>query len=271
MNKLDVIVSVITPLYNGKNYIENALRSVLAQTYKNIETIVVDDGSCDGGMDLVRNLGNAIVFLSKNNGGAGSAIQFGLRHTHGKYIAFCDQDDWYLPEKLQKQVEYLEDHNDIDLVYSDAYIGDENDAITKYTWTQIRKVVPCEGGYKECVKELFKRNFICAPLVVMVRKSALDAIGGVREEYTGAYDYDVWFRLLKNGSRFGYINEPLAVWRSHSQNESRNIRKAKRIQTKILLDFLKQSPFFIVRHPMLVFIKMMRIIGAFVLNFNPYR
>ena len=273
-NKSMPKISILSPLYNSTSFIGWAIQNIQSQTIQDFEMLTVDDGSTDDTKEVVRKFiekDPRIKYFYKENGGAGSAVAEGLLHAHGEYIAFCDQDDWWLPEKLEKQIHFLEEHQDIDLVYSDAYIGDAHGALMRHTWMQTRKVVPCEGGYTECAKELFKRNFICAPLVVLVRKSALDKIGGIHTAYLGAYDYDVWFRLLECGSRFGYIAEPLAVWRSHTQNESRHIRKAKKMQLKILCAFLKRNPLFVLQHPLLVSVKMMRIFGAFLLNFNPYK
>ena len=266
-------VSIITPFYNGSKYIRKCVQNIQAQTFSDSEHIIVNDGSSASESITLQNIVNSVsmmIVVSKENKKQASAVNDGIRNCHGEYITFCDQDDWYLPGKLQRQVEYLDNHKEIDLVYSDAYVGDENGNITDRTWMQTRSVTPCVGGYKECAKELFKRNFICAPLVVMVRKSALDAVGGVKEEYIGAYDYDLWFRLLENGSKFGYIQEPLAVWRSHIQNESRNIRKAKKLQFLILTTFLKRNPWFIIKHPMLVLFKYLRMFLGNLIEFNPY-
>ena len=269
---MNVKVSAIIPVYNGEKFVHHAVTHIYNQNSFGLEIIVVDDGSHDNSADLLKeNFGDKIVLLKKNNGGAGSAVSRGLGVATGEYIAFCDQDDWWLPNKLEKQVKYLDEHKDIDLVYSDAYIGTEDGQITQKTWMQRRGVFPCEGGYKECAASLFKRNFICAPLVVMVRRSALDAIGGIDGKYTSAYDYDLWFRLLESGSKFGYINEPLAVWRAHSQNESRNIRKAKKLQFLILTAFLERNPRFIIRHPASVLFKYLRMFLGDLVEFNPYR
>ncbi|MCL5012040.1 MAG: glycosyltransferase [Patescibacteria group bacterium] len=268
-----VKVSIISPFYNGSKFIGECVRNVHSQSFDDFEYIIVNDGSNARETAFLKNMisgfGRASI-ISRNNGGQAAAVDDGVRNTNGKYVAFCDQDDWWLPGKLVKQVEYLDNHKDIDLVYSDAYIGDENGNISDKTWMQTRRVTSCVGGYNECVVELFKRNFICAPLVVTIRKSALDAVGGINRKYTSAYDYDLWFRLLEHGSRFGYINEPLAVWRSHSQNESGNIRRAKKNQFLILTAFLKRNSKFIIKHPVLILSKYMRMFLGGLIKFNPY-
>ncbi len=272
-NKSMPKISILSPLYNSTSFIGWAIQNIQSQTIQDFEMLTVDDGSTDNTKEVVHKFiekDPRIKYFYKENGGAGSAVAEGLLHAHGEYIAFCDQDDWWLPGKLVKQVEYLDNHKDIDLVYSDAYIGDENGNISDKTWMQTRRVTSCVGGYNECVVELFKRNFICAPLVVTIRKSALDAVGGINRKYTSAYDYDLWFRLLEHGSRFGYINEPLAVWRSHSQNESGNIRRAKKNQFLILTAFLKRNSKFIIKHPVLILSKYMRMFLGGLIKFNPY-
>ena len=103
----------------------------------------------------------------------------GIKIANGEYIAFCDQDDWWLPGKLQKQIIYLKSHPETGMVYSDAYMGDEVGNILKRTWMQSRSVIPRFGGYDNCAAELFRRNFVCAPLVMLVRKKVFDAIGSL--------------------------------------------------------------------------------------------
>ncbi|TSC52049.1 MAG: glycosyl transferase family protein [Parcubacteria group bacterium LiPW_41] len=266
-------ISVITPFYNGSKFIKKCIQGVQSQSVTDFEYIIIDDGSEDEELLMLKGaskeFSNVTIFSTKNEKQA-AAVNFGIKQAGGEYIAFCDQDDWWLPEKLEKQAKFLDEHQDIDLVYSDAFLGDEAGTLRHETWMQSRKVFVCTGGYTECAKKLFERNFICAPLVVMVRSNALLAIGGINEQYTSAYDYDLWFRLLEWGSKFAYLDEPLAVWRSHSQNESGDVRRAKKIQTKILLNFLIRNKKFVFKHPILVVIKFFRILLGFLVNYNPY-
>jgi len=152
------------------------------------------------------------------------------------------------------------------MVYSDAYLGDEAGSILKKTWMQSRTVMPRFGGYDNCAAELFRRNFVPAPLVMLVRNKLFDAIGVMDETLRSAYDYDFLFRYLESGNIIGFIDEPLAVWRTHEGQESKGIRRAKRSQAKILYHFLLRHPDFITKHPLMVIKKISFTAGGFLFN-----
>jgi len=267
-------VSVITPFYNGSKYIKECIESVNSQSFLDIEHIIVDDGSREEELSILRDISKEfsnIVIFSKKNEKQAAAVNFGIKQAKGEYIAFCDHDDWWIKDKLEKQVKFLEENKNVGLVYSDAFIGDEKGNILSETWMQSRGVLPHEGGYSECIKDIFHKNFVCAPLIMLVRKSVFDAMGLMDEKMTSAYDYDFLVRFLEAGYKLGFIKEPLAVWRVHSGQESGDIRKAKKMQAMILFGFLMRNKKFLIQHPALVFEKIVKTIFAYILNFNPYR
>lgn len=254
-------VSIITPFYNGSQYIQKCIEGVQAQSFKDFEHIIVDDGSAESEHKFVSDIAvkyPGIIFISQKNSGQASAVNAGIKIAKGEYIAFCDQDDWWSPEKLKTQVDFIETHSDVDLVYSDALMADADGFILKETWMQSRVVAPCVGGYKGCVVSLFNRNFICAPLVVLARRGIFSKIGLLNEKTVSVYDYDFWFRMLEAGCKFGYIDKPLAVWRTHAGQGSRKIRTIKRLQLMILLHFLFRRPDFFATHPVLALKKLIK-------------
>lgn len=260
-------VSIITPFYNGKKFIQTALESIAKQTYKDFEYILVNDGSGENVSGMVKKiLGGKGIYLEQKNEGQASATNLGISVSKGEYIAFCDQDDWWLPEKLEKQVAFLEKNPNIAMVYTDAFTADKGGVLSKETWMESRRVFPCAGSYTECGARLFNRNFIPAQLTVLIRKSVFDSIGLFNKIFSSAYDYDYWFRLLEAGYSVEYIKTPLAVWRTHLSQESRNIRKAKRMQMGIIKQFLKRKPDFIIRHPILVIKKIIKTYLGLILN-----
>ncbi len=249
-------VSIITPVYNGEKYLKQSLESIQSQSYKDFEHIIVDDGSSDNSAAIIREISPHATYIYQKNKGQAAAVNTGLRATRGEYVGFCDQDDWWLPEKLKRQVAFLDAHPDIDLVYCDAFLGDGKGTVMETTWMQSRQVSFCAGSYQQCAARLFKRNFIAAPLVVLMRRSIFDRQGLLNERFSSAYDYDYWFRMLEAGMAFGALREPLAVWRTHLGQESRNLKKAKRMQWGILTQFLARNPRFIFAHPLLVAYKL---------------
>ncbi|XOB46585.1 MAG: glycosyltransferase family 2 protein [Candidatus Nealsonbacteria bacterium] len=245
-------VSVITPLYNSKKYIEKAIKSVLNQTYKDFESIIIDDGSTDGSGELVKDkFGDKVKYVYQENKGAAAAVNKGISLSQGDYIAFCDSDDWWLPEKLEKQVKFLEANQNFGLVYSDAFLAKDG-ILTRKTWLQSRKVLPCSGGKEKCLVSLFSKNFIPAPLTILIKKSVIDRVGLFNENFSSTYDYEYWFRNLEVGIPIAFLDEPLVVWNSRVGQGSRRIRKMKWAQIKILREFLIRNPKFIKDHPLLV-------------------
>lgn len=131
---LTPLISIIIPLYNSERFIAQTLESVLTQTYRNIEVIVVDDASTDGGCDIVRRYGaddsRVNLILSETNfGGPARPRNIGIENAKGEFIAFVDADDVWKPHKLQTQLDFLMHNPDIDLVYSPAEIIDEHGGI----------------------------------------------------------------------------------------------------------------------------------------------
>ena len=104
---MDPLVSIIVPVYNGANYMREAIDSALAQTYSNIEIIVVNDGSNDGGKtrDIALSYGNKIRYFEKENGGVSTALNLGIKNMGGAYFSWLSHDDVYLPEKVQVEID----------------------------------------------------------------------------------------------------------------------------------------------------------------------
>lgn len=254
-------VSVITPFYNGSQYIQKCIENIQTQSFKDFEHIIIDDGSAKSENKFVSDIAakySNIIFISQKNGGAASAVNAGIKIAKGEYIAFCDQDDVWLPEKLKEQVEYLEGHADVGMVYSDAFVIDGEGRRMGKTWMESRAVNYTEGGYGECAEKLFVKNFICAPLVVLMRKNIFNQVGFLEEKFSSAYDYDYWFRILEAGFSVGFINEPLASWRTHGGQESARVRKQKKITFRIWWAFLSRRPDFFFAHPFVVFKKIIK-------------
>ena len=266
-------VSVIIPFYNGSRYIGKCIEAIQGQSFGDFEHIVVDDGSIASERefvaDFIKKLPN-IILISQKNSGQAAAVNAGIKIAKGEYIAFCDQDDWWLPEKLKEQVKFLGTHNDVAMVYGDAFLGDEKGRVLNETWMQSRKVDYVGGNYEECVAKLFNRNFIPAPVAVLIRKNVFDKIGLFDEKFSSAYDYEYWFRMLEAGYKIGYIEKPLAVWRTYPEQESHKIKKIKKMLMVIIFDFLKRKPEFILQHPVKSIFKLIRVSGAYLTNYDPY-
>jgi|TARA_B100000315_G_scaffold257598_1_gene306921 hypothetical protein len=131
IDKLIPKVSIIIPVFNGSDYLSEAIDSALAQTYDNVDVIVVNDGSSDGGKteDIAKSYGGKITYCYKDNGGVSSALNFGIANMKGDYFCWLSHDDLFLPQKIEKQVSFLHEYN-LKACYSKAYIIDSQGEIT---------------------------------------------------------------------------------------------------------------------------------------------
>ena len=114
------LVTVVIPTYNRADYIAETIESVLSQTYRNIEVIVIDDGSTDGTAQVVAPFIPRVSYVQQENAERGASRNHGLRLARGKYVAFLDSDDVWLPTKVADDVAYLEARPDVGLIHTDA-------------------------------------------------------------------------------------------------------------------------------------------------------
>jgi glycosyltransferase involved in cell wall biosynthesis len=260
-------VSVVIPLYNGAIYIRRAIETLLAQTYKDFEIVVIDDGSSDASRDIVMafsELDKRVRYFYQKNEGIVGALNHGLSRASGEYIAFCDQDDWWLPEKLKIEVGFLDKNSGIDLVYADCFMF-ENGSIKKNTFARSRNLNFCRSSDGDCCMQMFWKNFIPAPLTILMRRTVFEKIGNFDKHFSFAYDYHYWLLALRRGMSVDYINEPLAVWRDRPEDPSK-VRESKIMTLRILINFLSQNSEFVLENPIFVFKKMIKVLGGLILG-----
>lgn len=202
-----VKVSIIIPVYNGERYIREAVDSALNQTYKDFEIIVIDDGSKDNTPNILENYDNKIRWKSQKNRGQAFAINEGINMAKGKYIAYLDVDDVCLPERFENQVEYLDAHSNVGLVYSDFYQINGNGETQR-----IMKSHPHDKFV------LLQNNYIPRS-TVMHKRECLKGVGLFDESITGDDDWDMWIRISERFG-MGYIGKPLVKYRVHKGNIS---------------------------------------------------
>jgi len=205
-------VSILIPVYNGSDYVRQAIDSTLAQTYKNIEIIVVNDGSTDGGKTdkICKSYGEKIRYFLKENGGVASALNYGISKMEGEYLSWLSHDDIYYPDKVEKQIRFLKSLKNKDTVlYSNVEYIDEN-GIT-FAKTDYEKRFPI----KKLNTRLFPalKGFMngCA---IMIPKVCFDKVGLFNENLKTTNDYDMWFRICR-GCEVMFIPETLIKYRIH--------------------------------------------------------
>lgn len=193
------LVSVILPVYNESVFLQKAIDSIVNQSYPNIEIIIVNDGSTNPEVEeICLKYIDKIVYLRKENGGVASALNYAINAAKGEYIARMDGDDISYPERICKQVEFLESNRDIDICGTNYEYIDDNDAVI------YRVNLPLED-YEIKVQNIFQ-NSLCHPSI-MLRKKVFD--NGLRyNESVKAEDYELWFRLERN-VKFANLEEYL--------------------------------------------------------------
>lgn len=208
------LVSIVIPVYNGSNYLAQAINSALAQTYSNIEVIVVNDGSQDGGKTeaVALSYGARIRYFAKANGKVSSALNHGIRHMRGSYFSWLSHDDIYYPNKIAEQIQLVQAQGlENAILYSDYDgIDSASQFIANSTQDHDRLIKkPLYGILQIAIHG-------CS---VLVPRACLDQVGLFDETLYAVQDYDMWFRLAQ---RFRFVHMPhtLIAVRSHGGQDS---------------------------------------------------
>ena len=197
-------VSIIIPTYQRAHFVVNAIRNAQAQTYQDIEIIVVNDGSTDETATVLAEFSEQIVLIHhQENRGLSAALNTGIRASTGQYIAYLDDDDLWLPEKLEKQVRYLEEHPNIGLLYSDGFYFSEKAGL--FPTTCFRNFHPFVA---QVPSTLLLVNYVPGHTVI-VRRACFDEVGLYDESLRAAEDYDMWLRIFEKYD-VAFLQEPLA-------------------------------------------------------------
>jgi len=222
------LVSVVIPAHNYGDFIRETLDSLAAQTFENWECIVVDDGSTDNTPEVVKAYAakdDRVRYLRQENARQAAARNNGVRNSTGKYFQFLDADDLLEPRKLERQVEYLEQHPDVDIVYGDTrFFWSENPSELLYSMWEENK--PWQPGISGCgaevVRSLVQLNSIPVNSA-LTRRSMVERVGPF-DENLYVEDWDFWLRCAEVGGCFHFsdMEGTRALVRAHSSSTSRN-------------------------------------------------
>jgi glycosyltransferase involved in cell wall biosynthesis len=203
-------VSIIIPAYNAERYIAETVESVLAQSFRDLECIVIDDGSTDRTAEIAGGFGERVRYIRQENAERSAARNRGLAVASGEYIGFLDADDILLPEKIREQGDFLDAHPGYDVVYSRVSYFSGNGKLGRYS---VRRATP--SG--DIVPFLIWSNFITmnSPLF---RRGAIERVGGFNVSLCRYEDWDLLLRLALSGSRFGFTDSLHCLCRMHGEN-----------------------------------------------------
>jgi len=233
MNKIEIKpqVSVIIPTYNRGWIIKEAIDSVLAQDYTEFELIVVDDGSTDHTSDVLDSYRSVIKVLSQKNKGVSAARNRGIAQASGKFIAFLDSDDLWLPQKLSTQVEFFNKT-------PDALICQ-----TEEVWIRNGLRVNPKKRHKKPSGMIFKLSLelcLVSPSAVMIKRSLFDRVGEFDETLLACEDYDLWLRI---SCRFPihFIDTPLIFKRGGHDDQLSSRAGLDKFRIKAIENIIKSG------------------------------
>lgn len=210
-------ISIIIPVYNRAALVGRALDSVFAQTYRDYEIIVVDDGSSDGSAELLESYGDRLITLRQANAGAAAARNSGIAMARGEFIAFLDSDDEWCADKLRRQLEYYDAYPEVALVYTDMVeVVDGRVESEAYLHCGAYSRV----GEGQIYESLLEENFIFTP-TVMVRRTVFDGVGMFDTQLAICEDRDLWLKIARQFS-VGFLDLPLTIRHRHGANLTTN-------------------------------------------------
>ena len=200
---MNPLVSIVTPSFNQAQFLEQTIRSVLEQNYSSLEYLVVDGGSTDGSIDIIRNYaGDLAWWVSEPDQGQGDAIRKGLARAGGKYIAWINSDDYYLPGAIEQAVAALEANPDWGLVYGNVLaVNETGEKINLLEYQPYQ------------LEDLMQFQIIGQPAVFM-RREVYEQAGGISGSYHYLLDHHLWLRMAALAP-MGYIPRTWAVARFH--------------------------------------------------------
>lgn len=215
-------VSVIIPAYNCARYIADAIESVRAQSFTDREIIVVDDGSTDDTRGVLARCAAQVRYIYQENRGPAAARNTGIRSSFGEFVAFLDADDLWLDGYLDKCMSLMAAGGH-DLVMTDNYfhVYDEEGTLVRKEYRSRENYAGNEDRLYEALFNRFYGGF-WGEIRIVIRRSALDAVGLFDEGLTNSEDWDMWLRFARARLAVGYIREPLFVYRRFPTSLCRN-------------------------------------------------
>lgn len=210
------LVSIIIPVYNGANFVSQAIDSAINQTYENKEIIVVNDGSTDDGATekIALSYGNNIRYIYKENGGVSSALNLGIENMRGEYFSWLSHDDVYKPDKIEKEIEALNRYGTANAL---VYCGVENIDKNSKCISRSKCNKHLKLGVNEW-REALNAMFICGSFngcALLIPKKAFEVSGWFDETLRYAQDAKMWANILLNKFDLIYIDDALCCNRVH--------------------------------------------------------
>jgi glycosyltransferase involved in cell wall biosynthesis len=205
------VISVVIPAYNAGGFIKRTIDSVLAQTYRDYEVIVVDDGSTDNTADVVKSYAGKVRYIYQENAGDGPARNAGIRAARGEWIAFLDHDDEWLPQKLELQMKLLDRNPDLRWCGANYYrscLG-RRDAVGNVA--ALQKALAGLDYFENFFTAVGQKGCSLITTTMVVHKDVFEQAGLFDSCWLLCADFDMWWRIAYRFPRIGYLAQPLAM------------------------------------------------------------
>jgi len=229
---MNFLVSVIIPTYNRWPMVCEAIESVLCQSCRDFELVVVDDGSGDGTEEKLRRYGSRVRLLSQPTRGVAAARNVGAKHSTGKYLAFLDSDDLWKPKKLEIQAAFMESHSEVEVCQ------------TEEIWIRNGRRVNPKKRHRKPSGDIFRASLdlcLVSPSAVMMTRELFDRVGRFDESFPVCEDYELWLRIAARTPVFS-IAEPLVIKRGgHADQLSRSTWGLDRFRVLALRKLLRSG------------------------------
>lgn len=226
MSESNPLVSVIIPSYNCEHYIAQTIESVLNQTFKDIELIVVDDGSTDSTREIVKSYGDPVRLITQQNARVCAARNRGISESKGKYICLMDHDDFWFPYKLEEQIKTLEKHGETGVVFA-PFIRWHSDADGRFpepaTLTPPENVGGTDREYSGWIYHHLLLDCVMLTSSAMFRKEVFEKCGAFDVSLPYSEDWDLWIRITRE-FQFIKLKRPNTLYRQHPQQGNLVVR-----------------------------------------------
>jgi glycosyltransferase involved in cell wall biosynthesis len=234
---MGVLVSILIPCFNAERWIAQAIESASSQTWPEKEIIVVDDGSTDRSLEIIKGFGDRIRWESGPNRGANVARNRLLELARGQWLQYLDADDYLLPDKIERQMEFLAVHPDTDVVLGPATMEHSSES---QTW---RELLPISEPRDPWI--LLARWFLPQTGALLSRKQAIVDVGSWKPDQQCCQEHELYLRLLMAGKRFAYCEHNGAIyrqWGEHtvSKREKPEVHRQRLVIEQRLEDFLRE-------------------------------
>lgn len=240
---MNITVSIVVPAYNASQYLAETIESVLAQTFTDFELLIIDDGSTDNTADIISmysHKDNRVKLFSQQNQGVSIARNTGIEKAKGKYIAFLDSDDIWLPNKLALHIEHFRQNPNLGISFGRVeFISFDSKSTNYFSTSRLFQILP---------EHLYYENLIITPSNVVILRSVFDTIKGFDINLSGTEDAELFFRIIYQGWKVEGINRVLVCYRTNQAGISANLYRMEEDWNKFNHKIHTYAPEFVNQH-----------------------